>query len=144
MPLPAPRPGLVVSYAYLWHHEHRAGREEGRKNRPCVIVLAVKRTTADAILVRVVPVTHSAPDEPAAAVELPRPVKRHLGLDDERSWVVLDEINEFAWPGFDLRPISPSQDRFEYGFLPPRLFDRLTAVLRDTWRGKPGKVTRRD
>jgi hypothetical protein len=40
MPLPAPQRGLVISYAYLWHHEHRAGLEEGRKDRPCVIVLA--------------------------------------------------------------------------------------------------------
>lgn len=43
--MPAHRRGgaLVISYPYLWHHEHRAGQEEGQKNRPCVIVLAVKR-----------------------------------------------------------------------------------------------------
>jgi hypothetical protein len=34
MPIPTPEPGLVISYAYLWHHEHEAGREEGRKDRP--------------------------------------------------------------------------------------------------------------
>jgi hypothetical protein len=43
MPIPSPEPGLVISYAYLWHHEHEAGREEGRKDRPSVIVLAVER-----------------------------------------------------------------------------------------------------
>jgi hypothetical protein len=31
MPIPNPEPGLVISYAYLWHHEHQAGREEGQK-----------------------------------------------------------------------------------------------------------------
>jgi hypothetical protein len=31
---PEPQPGLIISYAYLWHHEHRAGREEGLKDRP--------------------------------------------------------------------------------------------------------------
>ncbi len=25
MGLPTPEPGLVLNYAYLWHHEHRAG-----------------------------------------------------------------------------------------------------------------------
>jgi hypothetical protein len=28
MPLPEPEPGLVISYAYLWHHEHDSGVEE--------------------------------------------------------------------------------------------------------------------
>jgi hypothetical protein len=35
MPIPNPEPGLVISYAYLWHDEHHAGREEG-KDRPSV------------------------------------------------------------------------------------------------------------
>lgn len=29
MPIPNPEPGLVISYAYLWQPEHRAGLEEG-------------------------------------------------------------------------------------------------------------------
>lgn len=41
MSLPAPQPGLVICYSFLWSHEHRRGQEEGRKDRPCVIVLAV-------------------------------------------------------------------------------------------------------
>ena len=40
MPIANPEPGLVISYAYLWHHEHQTGREEGQKDRPTVIVLA--------------------------------------------------------------------------------------------------------
>jgi hypothetical protein len=63
-------------------------------------------------MVRVVPVTHSTPDDPNAAFELPRAVKRHLGLDAARSWVVLDEVNEFTWPGFDLRGFgAPSEEK---------------------------------
>jgi hypothetical protein len=34
MAFPEPQLGLVISYAYLWHHEHRAGRDEGAKDRP--------------------------------------------------------------------------------------------------------------
>ena len=40
MSVPNPQSGLVISYAYLWHHEHQGGQEEGRKDRPCVIALA--------------------------------------------------------------------------------------------------------
>jgi hypothetical protein len=72
-----------------------------------------------------VPITHSEPRDPNVAVEIPLPVKRHLGLDSERSWVILDELNEFAWPGFDLRPIKGDDGRVDYGLLPPRLFQRL-------------------
>ena len=58
MPIPTPEPGLVISYAYLWHHESQAGQEEGRKDRPSVIVLAVERQADDATLVTVLPITH--------------------------------------------------------------------------------------
>jgi hypothetical protein len=111
MPIPAPEPGLVISDAYLWHHEHEAGREEGRKDRPSVIVLVVERPT-------VLPITQTSPTDPASAVEIPAAVKRHLGLDDARSWIVVAEGNEFDWPGYDLRKIGRS-NRYDYGFLPP-------------------------
>jgi len=124
MPLPAPEPGLVISYAYLWHFEHQKGREEGRKNRPGVILLAVDRAEDQSASVIVLPITHLAPDDPASAVEIPAAVKRHLGLDDDRSWVVVSEGNEFHWPGYDLRKIGGA-DRYDYGFLPPRLFDEV-------------------
>jgi mRNA-degrading endonuclease toxin of MazEF toxin-antitoxin module len=94
MPLPRPAPGLVISYAYLWRHEHRRGREEGAKARPCAIVLATA-TEADDVVVTVAPVTHSPPEDPALAVVLPAKVKRHLGLDDAPSWIMADEVNRF-------------------------------------------------
>lgn len=95
MPIPNPEPGLVISYTYLWHDEYRAGREEGQKDRPSVIILAVERSSDGETIVTVLPVTHSSPADPASAVEIPSPVKRHLGLDDERSWIVVEEGNEF-------------------------------------------------
>lgn len=140
MAFPEPQLGLIVSYAYFWHHEHRAGREEGVKNRPCVIVLSLRRSTDSPTVVRVAPVTHSTPDNLHAALELPQAVKRHLGLDDARSWIILDEVNEFIWPGFDLRPIPGLRDTFAFGFLPPRLFDSLMAKLRDVWSSGQAKA----
>ncbi len=106
MPIPTPEPGLVISYACLWHHERQAGQEEGRKDRPSVIVLAVERAAIDTTVVVVLPVTHTPPADPAG--EIPPAVKRHLGLDDERSWIVVAEGNEFDWPGYDIRKIGRS------------------------------------
>ena len=125
MTLPKPEPGLVIRYSYLWLREHRQGREEGTKDRPCAIVLA-SREASGQTQVLVLPVTHNAPDNPAVALELPGAVKKHLGLDSERSWVVLSESNLFDWPGPDLRRIGDRDNgSIAYGFLPPRLFAEL-------------------
>lgn len=123
--MPKPEAGLVVRYSYLWLHEHRDGREEGIKDRPCAIVLAtLDRDGGNQVLV--VPVTHSAPADAASAMELPQAVKRHLGLDADRSWVVFSESNLFDWPGPDLRRVGDrGDDSVAYGFLPPRLFTEL-------------------
>jgi len=123
--LPKPEPGLVIRYSYLWLREHRAGREDGSKDRPCAIILAL-HTDEDGEQVLVVPVTHSPPENPMAALELPPTVKRHLGLDTERSWVVLSESNLFNWPGPDLRRIADRDDSsVAHGFLPPKFFAEM-------------------
>src|SRR5688572_25041375 len=125
---PEPRPGLVISYAYLWVEELERGQVEARKDRPCAIILALDNPDPAADQrkqVAVVPITHSPPQDPTVAVEIPLRVKVHLGLDSERSWVVLDELNEFTWPGYDLRPISRLDRSVDYGFLPPKFFSQL-------------------
>ena len=125
MSLPKPEPGLVIRYSYLWLREYREGREEGAKDRPCAIILASRDWNGETQAL-VVPVTHSPPESSVAALELPHAVKKHLGLDAERSWVVLSESNLFDWPGPDLRRIGDRDDSsVAYGFLPPRLFAEL-------------------
>jgi hypothetical protein len=142
VPLPNPELGLVISYAYLWHHERRGGQEEGSKDRPSVIVLAVEREADGATIVTVLPITHSPPGGPASAVEIPVPVKEHLGLDDDRSWIIVSEGNEFLWPGYDLRKL-PDSDRYDYGLLPPRFFNKvLRAFL--AWYKANKRVASRD
>ena len=125
MSLPKPEPGLVIRYSYLWLSEHRAGREEGIKDRPCAIVLAA-RDHDDQAQALVVPVTHTPPAALAEALELPAAIKHHLGLDTERSWIVLSESNLFEWPGPDLRRVGDRDNSsVAYGFLPPRFFSEL-------------------
>jgi hypothetical protein len=130
VPLPIPETGLVVSYSYLWHSEYERDQEEGLKDRPCAIILVTEDAPGETV-VTLVPITHSSPE--GDAVEIPLPVKWRLGLDEERSWAVVSEVNRFAWPGPDLRPVPHGDDeRFDYGFLPPSLFrqirDRLLAA----------------
>lgn len=124
MSLPKPEPGLVFRYSYLWHSDHARGLEEGTKDRPCAIILAVEDKTDPAhARVLAVPITHSAPRDTLSALEIPRVVKDRLSLDEERSWVVLTESNEFIWPGPDLRRVPGRDDgSVAYGFLPPKLF----------------------
>jgi hypothetical protein len=91
---PRPEPGLVVRYSYLWRNEARLGREEGSKVRPCAVVLVILED-GNRPKVRVLPITHVVPSDPADAFEVPLPTKRRLGLDEERSWIVLNEANDF-------------------------------------------------
>ena len=125
MAFPAPVPGLVIRYSYLWLSEHARGREEGVKDRPCAIVLTTVASGNDQV-VTVLPITHTPPSDPQLAVEIPHTVKRRLGLDDARSWVVLSEANRFIWPGPDLRLAIPNDTgSVAYGPLPYGLFEDI-------------------
>jgi hypothetical protein len=140
---PTPQPSLVIRYSYLWTREARAGREEGVKDRPCAIVLAIG-LAQDRTRVIVVPITHTPPQPPDEGIELPQPTKTRLGLDSERSWVIVSEGNDFTWPGPDLRPVAgQGPESVAYGFLPPRLFhtiqDRFLAYART---GRAGTIKR--
>ncbi len=129
MALPDPHPGLVLCYSYHWASEHHGGQEEGRKDRPCVIVVA-RQVVAGKTVVTVVPVMHTEPEDPETAVEIPPQIKTHLGLDEQRSWIVVSEVNGFAWPGPDLRHVSGSKPpRFDYGVLPPGFFRKVRDQL---------------
>jgi len=105
--------------------EALAGIEEGAKDRLCAIVLTT-RTEQQKDIVRVLPITHRRPDDPSLAMEIPLDTKRRLGLDDDQSWIVLSEMNQFTWPGPDLRPARPGDiASIVYGKLPGTFYDRL-------------------
>lgn len=129
MAFPKPVPGLVIRYSYLWLEEYRRGREEGVKNRPCAVILVAEDEDHEH-KVTVLPISHAPPADPDLAVEIPPAVKRRLGLDDERSWVVLTEANRFVWPGPDLRPRMPRDAASAcYGPLPFALFGEIRSKL---------------
>lgn len=134
MDIPLPKPSQVIRYAYLWADEHAAGHEEGTKDRPAAIVLTLQ-AAINSLRVAVIPITHAPPRTATDAIEIPPPIKRYLGLDEAPSWIVLDELNVFQWPGPDLRPTeAPGPDTVLYGYLPAGFFrtvrDRVAANIR--------------
>lgn len=142
MRIPEPKVGLVIGYAYLWREEHAAGRDHGRKDRPCIIIL-VSRRNGDQDLVTVAPITHTRPSRPDEAVEIPAATKRRLGLDEARSWIVASELNQFVWPGPDLRPTSRSGETVAWGYLPGSLVGTLKAKILDLARSGRRLTVRR-
>jgi hypothetical protein len=77
-------------------------------------------------VVTVLPITHTPPSDPALVIEIPHLTKQRLGLDDERSWVVLTEANRFTWPGPDVcmaRRGDPESAL--YGELPGKLLVQI-------------------
>ena len=117
------RPGDVIEYAYLWGYEASQGHLEGRKDRPCAVMVvhAAER------LVGVCPITHTPPKE-GQGIQVPPQTLVRLGLDDEfPSWVVTTEINQFVWPGPDIRR-APNGE-YTYGLIPRAVFDRIRSQL---------------
>jgi hypothetical protein len=144
MTLPDPQPGLVIRYSYLWWDQARRGQEEGSKDRPCAVVLAALQADGTT-RVMLVPVTHARPTDPRHGVEIPMATKRRLGLDDQRSWIVTNELNRFTWPGPDLRPTSrDAPEKFAFGYLPQALFAMVREQVKANAKEVAGKAVNRD
>jgi len=143
MSLPDPVPGLVIRHGFLWAADAARGQDAG-KERPSVIVMALKPAGSNATRTYVLPITHSAPDDKVEAMKIPDSVAASAGLDAAQSWVVLSDFNEFIWPGFDLGIVPGRNPRtVAHGFLTAGFFNRL----RDRWleldaKGKSTGVSR--
>jgi hypothetical protein len=78
------------------------------------------------------------------ALELPQSTKQRLGLDSERSWIILDEANDFTWPGPDLRPATNGDlASVAYGMLPQSLIKVLRERTLARVHEKKAKAVRR-
>lgn len=123
-----PRNGTVIRYAYLWRDEARRGRDEGRKDRPGTVILARQEPRSGLCYVFVLPISHSPPTSPEIALEISADESRTMGLDGEPAWLICNELNQFLWPGFDLRPVPGSDPPTHvYGMMPPGLYERARA-----------------
>jgi hypothetical protein len=135
----------VIRYSYLWRSEYLRGQEEGLKDRPCAVVLLLQNQDGDDV-VTVLPITHTPPSgsEADLAIEIPPVTKRRLGLDDDRSWVVLTEANRFVWPGPDLRMTrNGDQSSVLCGLLPEQLFERVRTTFLAALKASRAKLVPR-
>ena len=144
MTLPIPKPGLVIRYCFLWSNEEAKGATEGAKDRPCAIVVAARRDPNGDIDTIVAPITHRPPADSTASIEIPAAICKSLGLDSGRHWLRLDELNRFAWPGFDLQLVPGKPGRYDYGMLPPGLFQKLRDGVLARQRARAGRIISRD
>ena len=135
-----PEIGLVIRHTYLWWNEARAGRAEGRKDRPCVIV-HLRINEYQELETYICAVTHTPPEIPEKAMEISKATNARLGLDDERSWIIATEVNRFIWPGPDLRPVPGGG--YSYGLLPGAMTRDLVAQVKKNAQDKSLRVVGR-
>ena len=139
-----PKVGQIVRHHFLWSEEKAAGRTEGAKPRPCIIIAVETRSEGDAPRVTVLPIPSQAPRSDAAAVAVPGSLKTRIELDPGRpAWVVVDQANVFTWPGFDLVPLSNGS--FVRGTITSGFFQQIAAaVIATRARGRPRRTDRDD
>lgn len=115
-----PKVGHVLRYVYLFAEEQKAGRDEGVKER-FVVVVAVdgKRYSVAAITTK--------GEGRANALPLPGLVASAAGVSANSS-VVVDEINIFTWPGFDIRPLMKAKG-YIAGRFPPGFTDTVQSAI---------------
>ena len=92
-----PTPGLVIYYDFLWKEESDQGRMDGRKDRPCAIVLRSDLQEDGSCKVLLCPITHAPIAEDETGIQLPLRVARHLGLDEEPQFIKTHQLNQVLW-----------------------------------------------
>lgn len=128
MSLPDPETGMMIHYSYLW--ARHAERQAGEKDRPAVILSVTDEENGD-LTVRVAPVTHTPPLNPADGIKIPDDTKKRLGLDKRDMWLMVSEVNEFVWPGIDLNRVPNKVPRtYFYGHVPAKLLHEARVKMR--------------
>ncbi len=122
------RIGHVLRYVYLFASEEAAGRDEGVKERPVVVI----NVDHEARLVHVLAVTTKGDGKPGA-IPIPADVAAAANLSPTSS-VLVTEYNEFRWLGFDIRPLAD-------GYVAGRLTPGFTAKIREL-AATPARINR--
>lgn len=95
----SPKVGLVFGFYFLWKRDRLAGREFVTKPHPCVAfnVNPLESQPGEAQLVRVLGISHTAPEVGEDAIEIPQGIKRDLKLDGRKQWVYTCHANVVRW-----------------------------------------------
>ncbi|MGD0109745.1 MAG: hypothetical protein ABSC06_37830 [Rhodopila sp.] len=105
------------------------------KDRPCLIVDLEQIEEAGLsgrVVVRVtyLPISHVATRGNEQAISIPPRVAQHLGLSSQQSYIYRSYAVEDDWP-FDLAHVPGTDERFDHGFVPPRLFEAVVKDFKD-------------
>jgi hypothetical protein len=141
VPLPEPKPGLVVRYDYLWIDQAARGRDQGNDRPACIVAASDSASTPRFVVL--LPITRTPPSGNTVGIAIPPRVRQAIGLDDAPSWVIVSEHNVDEWPNGGLAPIPGRPGIFSYGFIPPGLFAVIKAkFLELSEQGRAGGVRR--
>lgn len=111
--------GAVIRYPYLWHHQSDAGETEGRKERPVVVAVRLKKPGfPDTIIL--FPITTKMPEQGRFSAEIPHREKLNAGLDETiRLWIIVDDVNvDIVTKSVYLKNQTPSGRLSKRFFLP--------------------------
>lgn len=140
-----PETGLVFRYDFVFREEHAQGIDSG-KDRPCAIVVAMDQGEGQGHKILAAPITHTPPSREGDGVEIPHKLARHLGLDDERMWVKVNDLNRFTWEEgripFGVTPVSRNTPA--YGVMPDKFHQQVIDGVRERAREKTLAITPRD
>jgi hypothetical protein len=139
--------GNLIAYEYLWLSQKDA-REDGAKVYPVALLFA-KKFVGPVTLAYAVGMSHKPPEPAERAIEVPKKLKRHLGLDEDPSWIYTDQLNEFAWSGPDIRPaewistLPSARDTCVIGALPNSWFGLIKRDVIENLKLKRAQIIRR-
>lgn len=129
MPVPIKLyPGLVIRYDFDFGPDGR-GRPM-LKERPAAIVVATGQGDDDRVILA--PITHTKPSDGQPNIPMPDAVKKRLGLDDEPSWIKLDELNDTSVENLAYDMSKTKAGKWEYGALPTPMWDRMQRTIAQT------------
>lgn len=113
------RTGDVIWYPYLWTWQAERGESEGRKNRPCCMMVSrVDRKTRKTLLF-LFAISSQPPTQAGSAIEVPALERRRAGLHDlKQAWVTVNEYNlDVLEDSFYYGPGSAPLGRFSDAFV---------------------------
>jgi hypothetical protein len=119
MAIELPPRGSVVTYPYLWLRQSLAGETEGRKERPCCLLLAIETPATQEHHLMLLAISSQKPSPDQEAIEVPAIERRRAGLSRyPGAWIVTSEFNyDIAERSFYYDPSLPVLGRFSAEFL---------------------------
>ena len=130
MPIPKPKPGLVIGYEFLFREDEEVGRENVSRPHPCAVVLVLENGADQRVAVAAISHSRPSPGEAQYRMKLTPSECREMGLDDGEHWINLSDINNFDWPGYDLKPIAPDKG-YVFVMMSKATFIRLVSALKE-------------